>query len=62
MYILKFTYATESTCTQELKYREIVRMARTLDGMADRGNELQEAHHNKGDNNDSLEIDLTQTD
>ena len=32
---------------------EIVRMARTLDDMADRGDDLHEANHNKGDNNDS---------
>jgi hypothetical protein len=41
---------------------EIVRMARTLDGMANRENELQETNHDKGDNQDSLEPDLTQSD
>ena len=40
---------------------EIVRMARTLDGMADRENEPYKADHDNGDNEDSLERDLTQS-
>ena len=41
---------------------EIVRMARTLDGMADRENEPQETNHDEGDNQDSLERDQSQSD
>ena len=40
---------------------EIVRMARTLDGMADRENGPHKANHDNGDNEDSLERDLMQS-
>ena len=54
MYILKSTYDTGNTCTQEQKNREIVRMARKL---ADRENEPQETNLNEGDSQVSLERD-----
>ena len=54
MYKLKSTYDTGSTCTQERKNREIMRMARKL---ADGENEPQETNLDKGDSESSLERD-----
>ena len=55
MYKLKSTYDTGSTCTQERKNREIVRMSRKL---ADRENKPQETILDEGDSESSLERDL----